>query len=62
MTGADAAKSTVSASKKKKTGSRAAKLKSSKWYQDAARSVGIVKDRSLESRDDVLEKRGRNFR
>jgi len=62
MTKADAAKSRVPASKTKKPGSRAAKLKSSKWYQDAARLVGIVKDRSLENRDDVLEERGRNYR
>jgi hypothetical protein len=60
MTKADAAKATVPANKKKKPGSRAAKLKSSKWYEEAARSVGIAKDRSLESRDDVMKKRGRD--
>jgi len=61
MTKADATKFIVPANKKKKTGSRSAKLKSSKWYQDATRSVGIVKDRSLESRNDVSQKRGRNL-
>ena len=40
-----AMKSKVAASKKKKT--MTAKLKSSKWYQGAARSIGITKERPL---------------
>ena len=42
-----AAKSKVSTSKKKRT-ARTAKLKSSNWYQGAARSIGITKERLLE--------------
>jgi hypothetical protein len=37
------AKSQESANKKKKTVGRTAKLESSKWYQRAARSIGITK-------------------
>jgi hypothetical protein len=47
--------SKVPTSKKKKTAGRTAKLKSNKWYQDAVRSIGIKKNRLLESRDGVLE-------
>ena len=42
-----ATKSKVAASKKKKTAGKTAKLKSSKWYQGAARSIGITKERPL---------------
>jgi len=44
----DATKSKASTSKKKKAAGRRAKLKSRKWYQSAARSIGITKERSLE--------------
>jgi hypothetical protein len=54
VTKAGTTKSTVSANKKK-TGGRAAKLKLSKWYQGAARSIGITKERSPESRDETIE-------
>lgn len=54
VTNMGAAKFKVPASKKKKA-VRTAKLKSSKWYQSAVRSIGIVKARSPESRDDVFE-------
>ncbi len=47
--------SKVPTSKKKKTASRTAKFKSRKWYQDAVRSIGITKNKSLESRDGVFE-------
>ena len=43
-----AAKSKVPTSKKKRTAGRTAKLKSSNWYRDAARSIGITKERLLE--------------
>jgi hypothetical protein len=55
VTRAGVTKSTVPVSKKKKTASRTAEFKSSKWYQGAARLIGITKERSLESRNDVLE-------
>ena len=42
------AKSQLSLGRKKPT-TRSAKLKSSKWYQGAARSIGITKERSLEA-------------
>jgi hypothetical protein len=42
-------KSKEPASKKKKTVARAAKLKSSKWYQGAARSIGITKESARKS-------------
>jgi hypothetical protein len=42
-----ATKSKVSTSKKKRTAGRTAKLKSSNWYQRAARSIAITKERSL---------------
>jgi hypothetical protein len=42
-----AMKSKVAASKKKKTMRKTAKLKSSKWYQGAARSIGITKERPV---------------
>jgi hypothetical protein len=40
---------------KKKTASTTAKLKLSKWYQGSFRSIGITKERLLESRDDVFK-------
>jgi hypothetical protein len=43
-----AAKSKGSTSKKKRTAGKTAKLKSSDWYQGAARSIGITKERSLD--------------
>ena len=55
VTKAGTTKPTVSANKKKKTGGRTAKLKSSKWYEGAARSIGITKERSLESRDETIK-------
>ncbi len=55
LTKAGAAKSKVPASKKKKTGGRSAKLKSSNWYQGAFQSVGITKERLLERRDGVFK-------
>jgi hypothetical protein len=55
MTDAAIAKPVVLASKKKKTAGRTAKLKSSKWYQSAVRSIGITKERLVESRDRVFE-------
>lgn len=54
VTDVDAAKFKVPTSKRKKT-VKTTKLKSSKWYQSAVRSVGIVKARSPESRDDLFE-------
>jgi len=42
-----ATKSKGAASKKKRTVGKTAKLKSSKWYQGAARSIGITKERLL---------------
>jgi hypothetical protein len=41
--------------KKKKSTGRAAKLKSSNWYQRAVRSIGITNDKSPESGDDIFE-------
>jgi hypothetical protein len=41
-------KSEKSANKKEKGVGRTAKLKSSNWYQGAARSIGIKKKKSLE--------------
>jgi len=40
----------MSATKKKKTASRMAKLKSSSWYEGASRSLGISK-RKLREKD-----------
>jgi hypothetical protein len=54
VTDVGAEKFKVPASKKKKT-VKTAKLKSSKWYQSAVRSIGIVKAKASESRDDVFE-------
>ena len=48
-------KSEKSANKKKKTVGRTAKLKSSNWYQGAARSIGIKKRNRSKSRDDLSE-------
>jgi hypothetical protein len=52
MTEAAVAKPVVPA---RKTAGRTAKLKSSKWYQNAVRSIGITKERLVESRDGVFE-------
>ena len=49
------AKSKLPGDRKKKTARRSAKLKSSKWYQGAARSIGITKQRSLENGDDEIK-------
>jgi hypothetical protein len=43
-----ATKSKMATSKKKRTAGRTAKLKLSNWYQDAARSIGITKEKLLE--------------
>jgi len=40
------------ASKKRRTASKTAKLKSSAWYQGAVRSIGITKERLFENRDE----------
>jgi hypothetical protein len=45
----------VAASKKKKPAGRTVKLKSSKWYQSAVRSIGITKESLVESRDGVFK-------
>jgi len=45
----------VPASKKKKTADRTVKLKSSKWYQSAVQSIGITKEKFVESRDGVFK-------
>ena len=47
-------KSKVARNTKKKTAGRTAKLKSSKWYHNAAQSIGITTGRCLESQDDKL--------
>jgi hypothetical protein len=44
LTEAGATESNSQASKKKKTAAKAAKLKSSAWYRDAVRSIGINRD------------------
>jgi hypothetical protein len=54
VTDVGAEKFKVPTSKKKKT-VKTAKLISSKWYQSAVRSIGIVKAKSPEIRDDVFE-------
>jgi hypothetical protein len=54
VTDVGAEKFKVPTSKKKKT-VKTAKLKSSKWYQSAVRSIGIVKAKSPEIHDDVFE-------
>jgi hypothetical protein len=41
------AKLIVTASGTKKSTAKAAKLKSTKWYQHAARSIGIAKSKAL---------------
>jgi hypothetical protein len=50
VTDAAVTKPEVPASKKKKTAGRTVKLKSSKWYQSAVRSIGITKESLVESR------------
>jgi hypothetical protein len=46
-----AAKFKVLASKGKKTGARSRKLKSSLWYEGAARSIGISSKKPREERN-----------
>jgi hypothetical protein len=41
----------VSVSKEKKTATRSRKLKSSPWYEGAARSIGISSKKPREDRD-----------
>ena len=55
VTKAAVTKREVPASKKKKTAGRTVKLKSSKWYQSAVRSIGITKESLVESRDGVFK-------
>jgi hypothetical protein len=55
VTEAAVPKPEVPASKKKKTAGRTVKLKSSKWYQSAVRSIGITKESLVESRDGVFK-------
>ena len=50
-----ATKSKASMSTEKKTAARTRKLKSSAWYEGAARSIGINKKKTLESRNDAME-------
>ncbi len=50
--------SKVPTNKKKRTAGRTAKLKSRKWYKDAVRSIGITKNRLLESHDVQGQTRG----
>ncbi len=46
-----AAKFRVSVSKERKTAARTRKLKSSLWYEGAARSIGISSKKPREDRD-----------
>jgi predicted nucleic acid-binding Zn ribbon protein len=55
VTEAAVTKPEVPASKKKKIAGRTVKLKSSKWYQSAVRSIGITKESLVESRDGVFK-------
>jgi hypothetical protein len=55
VTEAAVTKPEVPASKKKKTAGRTVKLKSSKWYQSAVRSIGITKESLVGSRDGVFK-------
>jgi len=57
VTDAAVIKPEVSATKKKKTVDRTAKLKSSEWYQSGARSIGITKERDVESRAGIFNDR-----
>jgi hypothetical protein len=57
VTDAAVTKPEVSATKKKKTADRTAKLKSSEWYQRGARSIGITKERDVESRAGIFNDR-----
>jgi hypothetical protein len=52
-----ATKPEATASKKKETTGRTAKLKSSKWYQHAAQSIGIAKETSHDDGDDFFRHR-----
>jgi hypothetical protein len=55
VTDAAVTKPEVPASKKKKTADRTVKLKSSKWYQSAVQSIGISKEKFVESRDGIFK-------
>jgi len=48
-------KSKQSASKKTKGAGKRAKFKSSKWYEEAARSLGITKESSRKYRADAVK-------
>jgi len=48
-------KSKQSASKKTKGAGKRAKFKSSKWYDEAARSLGITKESSRKYRADAVK-------
>jgi hypothetical protein len=51
---APASKLKMSATEKKKTAGRTAKLKSSSWYEGAARSLGISKGKLREKTDERI--------
>jgi hypothetical protein len=55
MTKGGTTKSTVVAAKTKNSGRRSAKLKLSGWYQGAARSIAITKERPLARADEMIE-------
>jgi hypothetical protein len=57
VTDAAVTKPEVPASKKKKTADRTIKLKSSNWYQSGVRSIGIAKERDVESRVGIFNNR-----
>jgi hypothetical protein len=52
---ASASKLKISATKKKKTAGRMVKLKSSSWYEGAARSLGISKGKLREKSDERID-------
>ena len=54
MTKARPPKFKMSVTKKKKTADRLVKLKSSSWYEGAARSIGISKAKPFEKRDNMI--------
>jgi hypothetical protein len=55
VTDAAVTKPEVPTSKKKKTADRTARLKSSNWYQSAVQSIGISKEKFVESRDGIFK-------
>jgi hypothetical protein len=55
VSSASASKPKMSATKKKKTAGRMAKLKSSSWYEGAARSLGISKRKPREKTDERID-------